>query len=466
MTWGEPGNSEVGHLTIGAGRIIFQALSKINKSIDDGSFFENKSFKDAALHAKKNNSRLHLVGLLSSGSIHSYFNHVVALLELASRNNLEKVYLHLFMDGKDSSPKSGHSTLFSIREYLIKMNTGSIATIIGREYAMDRNKNWDRTEKTYNLLIKGEGEKAADALAKLQDYYDLGYTDANIPPTLIDPNGLISANDSVIFFNFREDSMRQLVRGFIDSEFSIFPIVSMPDAYFASMVQYFNVPSLHAAFPNEEIKNGLSEVLAKNGKTHLHIAETEKYAHTTFFFNGLTDTPFPGETDIIIDSLKNPVSHPEMKANEITDKVIKEITRNFYDFIIINYANTDTLAHSGDMAATIAGVEAIDKNLSELAKSVIAADGILIITADHGHGESMTYRGTGEIKTGHALNPVPFILIDKAYERQRVDYEIEYSFSQSQGLLSDIAPTVLDIMKITKPQEMTGKSLLPLLIER
>ncbi len=462
MTWGEPGNSEVGHLTIGAGRIIFQYLSRINKSITTGEFFENEVLKTAIGHVKANDSSLHLAGLLTSGSVHAYLGHLLALIDLAAKNQVRKVKVHIFTDGKDSGLKEGAILIKKVQDYLAKAGVGGIATIIGRDYAMDRNKNWDYTNKTYDLLVRGAGEKVPDILKRLEGLYDSGMTDSKLPAMLVDKQGTIEENDALVFFNFREDSMRQITGSFIDSEFEIFPIKRFQNLFVVGMTQYLEDPRLHAVFPIPEIKNGLAETLSLNGKTQFHIAETEKYAHVTYFFNCLNNEPYDGETDIFIDSLKNHLEDPAMRAQDITNKVLEHIKADQYDFYVINFANADILSHIGNFEATIKGVEAIDEQVGRLAGAVLEKDGILMITADHGNAESLVYQLTGEKETKHNENPVPLYLVGKQFERARSESEMAQAF-QINGLLADIAPTVLELMGITKPEEMTGESLLQLL---
>jgi 2,3-bisphosphoglycerate-independent phosphoglycerate mutase len=368
------------------------------------------------------------------------------------------------MDGKDSSLRGGGDILFRLQDYMSSAGVGKIASLIGRDYAMDRNKNWDRTQITYDLLVSGIGQKTDDPIIKMKEYYSQGYSDSNIPPTIIDQSGTIKDSDAVVFFNFREDSMRQIISPFIDDKFDLFNHSDHGVLYIGAMTQYFNMPRLKALFPNEPVKNCLAEVLSNSNKTHLHVSETEKYLHTTYFFNGLTDQPFPGESDILIDSVKNPKDNPQMKAEEITDKVIKELQDDKFDFMVINYANADTLAHTGDLEKTIKGAEVIDKHLGRLYKAIVEKEGTLVITSDHGHAEHMVSKQAGDVVTGHAVNPVLLYLVSKDHERKRLDYEIDYSVSQPRGILADVAPTILDLMQIEKPSNMTGGSLMNVLV--
>jgi len=463
MTWGEAGNSEVGHLTLGAGKTIFQYLSRINKSISDGSFYQNEALLGAVNHAKENYSTLHIAGLLTSGSVHAHISHLLALLDLAAKNDFANIRIHLFADGKDSGLKEAPLLIKKFQDYAAKAGVGVITTLIGRDYAMDRGKNWDSTRRAYELLVRGAGEKTDDILQRVETNYQIGYTDSNLPPLITDKQGTIKDGDALIFFNFREDSMRQLTRSFIEDDFQIFPVEKFNNLRIVAMTQYLDDPRLKVVFPLPEIKNGLAEVLALNGKTHLHIAESEKYAHATYFFNGLNNTPYPGETDIFIESLKDHPLNPEMRAMEISEKVRNYISRDQYDFYVINFANPDVLAHTGDLEATIRGIETIDGALKPLADAVLNKDGIMIITADHGNAESMVYESSGEKKSRHEESPVPFYLVGKKFQRDREIEEVEKSFSQVNGILSDVAPTILELMEIPKPEEMTGDSLLRLL---
>jgi len=460
MTWGEAGNSEVGHLTLGAGRVIFQYLSRINRAIETGEFFKNPTFLSAIEHVRKNNSKLHIAGLLTSGSVHAYLSHIFGLINFAKINNID-LKIHLFTDGKDSGLKEAPVILKKVLEYIKSDNgTGEVATVVGRDYAMDRNKNWDFTRKAYNLLTQGDGEEVKDVFKKIDECYGQGITDGKIPPLVLDRSGIIRDNDALVFFNFREDSMRQITRAFVEEGFNIFPRTKIGNLFTGGMTQYIEDPNLRVIFPPPPVKNGLAEVLSINQKNQLHIAETEKYAHVTYFFNCLLDKPFLREADLLIESVKNPANQPEMKVREISEKAIEELNRDFYDFMVINFANADVLAHQGNLDKVIAGVEAIDKAVGVLKEAVLKKNGILIITADHGNAESLIYHGSGDEETKHDPNPVPFFLIVQEYMRERSDEEVTQIFSEVKGVLSDVAPTILELMGIEKPVEMTGESLL------
>ncbi|KKT28066.1 MAG: 2,3-bisphosphoglycerate-independent phosphoglycerate mutase [Candidatus Yanofskybacteria bacterium GW2011_GWA1_44_21] len=459
LTHGESGNSEVGHLTIGAGRVIFQYLDRINKSIRSGDFFENPVFVEAANHVKTNNSKMHLVGLLGSNSVHSHISHIFALIDLAKKNGLSNVYLHLFTDGKDSGLEEAPELIERLNKYILDSATGSIATIVGRDIAMDRNNNWDLISDTCDLLIRAKGEKISDPAAALKLKYESGYTDINMVPMVINPEGKISDNDSVIFFNFREDRMRQLVSVFVKEDFKEFNPDMPRNLFIAGMTQYIEpTPNFHVAFPLRNINNSLPEVISKNGLKQLHIAETEKYAHVTYFFHGLRDLKLDGEEDVLIKSDRNPTENPRMKCDEITSHVVKSIESDAYDFMLINFANPDMLAHMGVYDQVVKGLEAVDENVGKIRDAVLAKNGFLIVTSDHGNAEQMVYK-SGEPETRHNPSPVPIYFISGNFEGKTENTD----FNEPGGFLSDIAPTVLEILGIQKPVEMTGESLLKLI---
>ncbi len=468
MTYGESGNSEVGHLTIGSGRIIFQYLTRINKAIKIGEFFKNPALEEAVHHIQTNpNVRplatLHIVGLLTSGAVHAHLDHLVALVKFAKDNNLQ-YKIHLFTDGRDSGLKEAGETLKKLSDQIGGLE--HLATVIGRDFAMDRNNNWGQTEATYNLLVNGIGERSTDVFKTIEEYYSQGLTDAQLKPTVLSDEK-IKDGDAILFFNFREDSMRQIVQAFTDKSFDKFPRKLPENLYLASMTRYIDSPAggpiLHILFPPPPIDRCLSEVLSANGKKHLHIAETEKYAHVTFFFNGLRNAPYEDETDFFIESLENPIEHPEMRALDIANKVSAELDRDGYDFYVINIANGDILAHLGNLESATQGARVVDSALGIIKEKILEKDGIMLITSDHGNVESMIYKNTGAQETKHDDNPVPFHLIGREYKRQRTTEEITKSLDQANGLLSDVAPTILDLLKIEVPVEMTGTSLLSIL---
>ena len=450
---GQMGNSEVGHTNIGAGRIVYQMLVKISKSIKDGDFFENPALLSAMNNCKEKNSALHLMGLLSPGGVHSHMEHLYGLLEMAKRNGLEKVYVHAFLDGRDEPPSSAAEFMSETCDKIKEIGVGSVATISGRFYAMDRDNAWDRVEKAYNAMVLGDGVDANGKcpVQAIKDSYANEVTDEFMLPTVTDKNGMIKENDSVIFFNFRPDRARQITRAFVDPEFKgferkngFFPV------NFVCMAQYdAAMPNVSVAFPPEALKMTLGEYLSKLGKTQLRIAETQKYAHVTFFFNGGEEKQFDGEDRILIKSpdVETFDMKPEMSAYEVTDAVVHAINSDKYDVIILNYANCDMVGHTGIFDAAKAAVEAVDTCVGRMVDAIQAKGGVALITADHGNADKM-YEPDGSAFTAHTTNPVPFIV---------VGYDCEL---RDGGVLADIAPTILQILEVPQPEEMTGKSLI------
>ena len=452
---GQMGNSEVGHTNIGAGRIVYQELTRITKSIEDGDFFTNEEFIAAIENCKKYNSKLHIMGLLSNGGVHSHIRHLFGLLELAKRRDFEDVYVHCFMDGRDTAPSSGESFISELEEKMKEKGVGKIATITGRFYAMDRDKRWQRVEKAYNALVRGEGEKATSAIGAVESSYQKEIFDEFIEPTVIvngeTPVATIGKHDSVIFFNYRPDRAREITRTLVDKEFNEFEVEKDLDLYYVCMTSYDEtMPNVHIAFKKEELKNTFGEYISKHGLTQLRIAETEKYAHVTFFFNGGEEKQYPGEDRILVPSPKVETYDlkPEMSAYEVTDKVVEAINSKKYDCIILNYANPDMVGHTGVLEAAIKAIETIDECVGRVIEAVNNQDGVLLITADHGNAEQMIDYKTGEPHTAHTTNPVPLILVGMENAKLR------------EGRLADLAPTMLDIMNLEKPAEMTGESLI------
>ena len=465
LPWGEAGNSEVGHLTIGAGKVIYNYLPKISTTIKDGSFYENKAFMKAVSQTKAGDGALHFLGLFSSGTVHAYFEHLYALLELAKRNGVDnKTYLHLFTDGKDAYEREGADFYDKLEDDLKKdFPNIKIASIMGRSFAMNRNEEWGKTEKAYNLLIKGEGENFSSVKSYIENNYAEGITDSAIAPAaVIDREGRIKSGDSAIFFNFREDSARQLTEAFIKPDFDKFNREKLNDLTFVTMTEYDkNLPTL-AAFKSAEVANPLAKLVSESGLSQLHIAETEKYAHITFFLNGGRETPFKGEDRLLVPSPNiHPYSQaPAMSSSEIAKRIISNLGN--YDFIAANFANADMVGHTGDFDATTKAIETIDSRIGELKKAVLDIGGTLIGTADHGNAEEKLYKSTGNKKSEHSLNPVPFYVIGNDFKKEtaKTPEEISANYRKTKGALIDVAPTVLSLLKIQTPAEMTGRSLL------
>jgi len=470
LPWGEAGNSEVGHLTIGAGRILYQSVPRIVFAIQDGSFFKNPALIKAIEHTKKNNSCLHIMGLVSSSNIHSYLDHLYGLIELARRERVKKLRLHVFTDGKDAPQKEGADLLQVVEKKLNEGKDERIATVMGRVYPMDRNKNWDRIQKAYECLVEGNGSKQKNPIKAIKESYKNGLVDTFVKPSVIidkkneQPMGLIKDNDSVVFFNFRKDRARQLTKAFTLPDFKEFPRRFLKNLCFVTMTQYKEGLPVNVAFPPIDVKNHLTEVLSRANKKILKIAETEKYAHVTYFFNGRKDIIYPGEEQILIPSINalHYDKHPEMSAVEITKKIIEKV-ENKFDLIVVNYANTDMIGHTGNFLAEIKAVETIDSCLENLLKLAVEKKCYLLITADHGNAEEMINLKTGEPNPEHTTNPVPFYFITPENKKEKSPSELLSLFNKPQGILSDIAPTILELMKIPKPPEMTGRSLLEVL---
>ena len=454
---GQMGNSEVGHTNIGAGRIVYQELTRITKSIEDGDFFTNPEFIAAIENCKKNHSKLHILGLVSDGGVHSHIRHLYGLLEMAKRRDFEDVYVHCFLDGRDTPPASAESYIVKLQEKMQEKEIGKIASICGRFYSMDRDKRWERVQKCYDALVKGEGKKASSAVKAIEDSYQKEVFDEFVEPTVIcngeEPVATIEKNDSVIFFNFRPDRAREITRALVDPEFNDFETKKDLNLYFVCFTNYDEtMPNVHIAFQKETLHNTFGEYVSKLGYTQLRIAETEKYAHVTFFFNGGEEKLYKGEDRILVPSPKVETYDlkPEMSAYEVTDKVIEAIQKDYYDCIILNYANTDMVGHTGSLEAAIKAVEAVDECVGKVVKLVEEKEGNLLITADHGNAEQMIDYATGEPHTAHTTNPVPLILVTKN-EKLKL---------KTGGKLADLAPTMLDLMNLEKPEEMTGESLL------
>lgn len=453
---GQMGNSEVGHLNMGAGRIVYQELTRITKEIQDGTFFENPALLHAVDNCKKNNSALHLFGLLSDGGVHSHNTHLYGLLELAKRNGLEKVYVHCFLDGRDTPPASGKDYAVALEQEMKKIGVGEIASVMGRYYAMDRDNNYDRVKLAYDALTKGEGLTAESGTAGIQASYDKEETDEFVKPTVVvkdgKPAAVIQDKDSVIFFNFRPDRAREITRAFCDNDFKGFERNRLDITYVCFSDYDPTIPNKEVAFHKIAVTNTFGEWLAENQMTQARIAETEKYAHVTFFFNGGVEEPNPGEDRILVNSPKVATYDlkPEMSAYEVCDKLTAAVRADKYDVIIINFANPDMVGHTGVEAAAIKAVEAVDECVGKTVEAVKEVGGVLFICADHGNAEQLVDYVTGEPFTAHTTNQVPFIL---------VNYDDAYTLREG-GCLADIVPTLIQIMGKEQPAEMTGKSLL------
>ncbi|ONI40757.1 phosphoglycerate mutase (2,3-diphosphoglycerate-independent) [Candidatus Epulonipiscium fishelsonii] len=449
---GQMGNSEVGHLNIGAGRIVYQELTRITKAIQDGSILKNDVLVKAMEHAKKDNCALHFMGLLSDGGVHSHNTHLYGLIEMAKNIGVKKIYVHAFLDGRDVAPDSAKGFIIELEDKLKEIGAGKIASISGRYYAMDRDNRWERVERAYNTLIHGEGNTATSATAAITDSYEREIFDEFVEPTIIDKDGTIKENDSVIFFNFRPDRAREITRALVDKEFKGFHR-DYVKTYFVALTQYdVTITNKEVAFPPQTLDNTFGEYISKLGKKQLRIAETEKYAHVTFFFNGGVEAPNPNEDRILVDSPKVATYdlQPEMSVYEVTNKLVEQILLKKYDIIIANFANPDMVGHTGDLEAAIAAVEAVDASVEKVIDAIKEVGGNAIITADHGNAEQMEDYENHSPFTAHTTNPVPVIL---------VNYKKGVTL-RNHGKLADLIPTVLDMMDIPKPAEMTGTSLL------
>ncbi len=453
---GQMGNSEVGHLNIGSGRIVYQELTKITKSIENEEFFNKKEFLQAIDNVKKNKSKLHIMGLLSDGGVHSHNTHLYALLELCRRQSLEDVYIHVFLDGRDVPPTIGKKHLQELEEKITEIGVGHIATVSGRYYAMDRDNRWERTKLAYEAMVLGKGKKDTSPIEAVQKSYDEGINDEFVIPTVITQNNkpvaTIDSGDSVIFFNFRPDRARQITRAIVDDEFEGFQRGKIVDTFFVSMTEYDKtIKNVHVAFKPEKPENTLGEYISNLGFNQLRIAETEKYAHVTFFFNGGREEPYENEDRVLIPSPKVATYDlkPEMSAIEVKNEVLNRLNMNKYHLIILNFANPDMVGHTGVVEAAIKAVETVDFCLGEIVDLLLKKGGKALITADHGNVEMMIDEKDGSPITSHTTNKVPLIMVG---ERENIELR--------EGILADIAPTLLDMMGLKKPKEMTGNSLI------
>ena len=453
---GQMGNSEVGHLNIGAGRIVYQELTRITKSIEDGDFFENEALMKAMKNAKENNASLHLMGLLSDGGVHSHIDHLKGLLEFAKKEGLQKVYVHAFMDGRDVPPSSGKEFIIKAEEIMKEVGVGQIATVSGRYYAMDRDNRWERVQLAYNAIVLGEGEKASSAVEAIENSYHDEKTDEFVLPCVIEedghPTATIKNGDSVVFFNFRPDRARELTRAINDKEFAGFKRETL-NLTFVTMTQYDKtLEGVNIAFKPQTLVNTLGEYVSSKGLEQLRIAETEKYAHVTFFFNGGVEKENPGEERKVIPSPKVATYDlkPEMSAYEVTDELLNRLDQDKYDMIILNFANPDMVGHTGVVQAAVKAIEAVDECLGKIVDKVLEKDGTVFITADHGNAETEIDFSTGNPFTAHTTNPVPFVWVSNNINGRTL----------KSGKLADIAPTMLNVMNLEVPEEMTGECLI------
>ena len=449
---GQMGNSEVGHLNLGAGRIVYQDYTRINKAVEKETLEDNAEIMKSIEHAKENNSTLHLMGLLSDGGVHSHINHLFGLLRLAKKKDVEEVIIHAILDGRDTPPQSAKKYINQLEDKLEELGLGKIATVSGRFYTMDRDNRWQRTQKAYDAMIKGKGETAPDPITAVEQSYQRGKNDEFVLPTVVDDRGMIRDHDSVIFFNFRADRARQITRALALNNFNKFDrdIDHPEDLYYVCMTQYDEEFNLPIAFPPLNIEKGLGEFLSEHNYRQLRIAETEKYAHVTFFFNGGVEEPNPGEDRKLVPSPKVETydKQPEMSAYEVTDNLESKLEFEDYDVIVLNYANPDMVGHTGDFDAAVTAVEAVDNCLSKIVPQILEMGGQVLLTADHGNSEKM-YDHKGDPFTAHTSNQVPLIYIGGPE-----------GVGVKPGRLADIAPTMLDILDLDKPEEMTGESLL------
>ena len=445
---GQMGNSEVGHTNIGGGRVVFQDLPRISRAIEDGSFFKNEAYNKAMDDCLKNDSSLHLYGLLSDGGVHSHIDHLFALLQMARDKGLTKVYVHCFLDGRDVSPTSGKGFVQELQDKCAQLGVGKIATVMGRYYAMDRDKRWERVQMAYDAMVYGEGHHSSDPVAAVAESYANGVTDEFVEPVVIDPDGTISDNDSIIFFNYRPDRAREITRAIVDPDFDGFARELFPTTYVCNTEYDASMPNVLVAWPRIAVKNGLGEYLSSMGMTQLRIAETEKYAHVTFFFNGGVEKQYPGEDRVLVPSPKVATYdlQPEMSAFEVCDKCVERIESGAYDVIILNFANCDMVGHTGVLEAAVKAVETVDTCVGRVVDATLKMGGIAMVTADHGNAEDMK-QPDGSPMTAHTTNLVPFILCGAGTELR-------------PGRLADIAPTILDVMGLACPPEMDGKTLI------
>ncbi|MCL5959028.1 MAG: 2,3-bisphosphoglycerate-independent phosphoglycerate mutase [Chloroflexi bacterium] len=458
---GQMGNSEVGHLNLGSGIIVYQELTRIDKAIGEGTFFRNEVLTEAMSFARERGSELHLMGLLGPGGVHSHSNHLYALLRMAKEQRVQHLFVHAFLDGRDTPPQSALSYMEELEAKTLEIGIGEVASVSGRYYAMDRDNRWDRVQKAYEAIVRGQGLRASSAQEAIRRSYDEGVTDEFVLPTVIvkgdQPVATLGDGDAAIFFNFRADRGRELTKAIVLPDFTAFERgPRIQDLYFATLTQYEEGLPVHVAFPANDVKHPLARILSDRGLKQFHTAETEKYPHVTFFFNGGEEKPFPGEDRVLVPSPRVATYDllPEMSAFKVTDVVVERVESGSYDFIIVNYANGDMVGHTGILAAAIRAAETVDECIKRVKEATLEKSGVLLITADHGNLEEMIDPETGGPFTAHTTDPVPFILVapdDSPLRRVRL---------RESGILADVAPTILQIMRIPKAPEMTGKSLI------
>lgn len=470
LPWGEVGNSEVGHLNLGAGQVVYQNLPRINISIQDKSFFKNEVLLAAIEHCRKNKSKLHLLGITSNGGVHGHIEHLHAILQLCKDQKFSNVFVHAITDGRDTPPAVAVNFIATLQEIMKASKTGQLASMIGRFYAMDRNNNWDRVQKAYELQTKGVGIKTTDAIKALKDSYAKGVTDEQLDATVIvdrigSPIATVEPNDAVIFFNFRPDRARQLTKAYVTDPFKDFDRgPKIKNLFFATLMEYESGLPVKVAFPPQLINEPVGKIISEAGLKQLRIAETEKYAHVTYFFNGGNEDVFKNEDRALIPSpdVTSYDQKPEMSAVPLTDHLVKDILSEKYDFIMVNFANADMVGHTGNLKAAIKAVETIDQCLGRIVEAVQKTESIAVITADHGNAEIMIDIVTGSIDKEHSTSPVPFIIVDDQRKRPKTAEEVMIMKQEQAaiGILADVAPTILELMNLKKSKEMTGRSLL------
>ena len=470
LSWGDMGNSEVGHLTIGAGRIYYQSLPRINQDIESGDFYSNPVLLKAVEHVKQSGGKLHLLGLVSEGNVHASQDQLNALLSLCKRNDVKEVFVHAILDGRDTIYNSGQQFITQLEQKMKEGGVGKIASLSGRYYAMDRDNRWDRIELAYRAIVEGKGEHAENVDQTIQDSYAKKVYDEQFVPTVITSNGdpiaTVKDNDAVIFFNFRPDRAREITKAFVIPAFNKFERTYLQNLFFVTMTEYEKNLPVEIAYPPNIIETCLAKVISDAGLRQLHIAETEKYAHVTFFLNGMREEEFPGEDRVIIPSprVSSYDQEQEMSAGQITERVVKEIAGGQYDFIVLNFANPDMVAHTGNFEATVKADEFIDQCLGRIADAVLAVGGALVITADHGNAEEVSNLITKDIDKEHSTNAVPCIIVQKTLEGiSAPSGDViggDLSLTEPVGMLADVAPTVLQLMQLETPSQMTGRTLL------